>query len=99
MAKKAELGPRPLRTTPESTSPQITAQRLSTPEIDRRRSPKLQRRGCALPLEQTIGEIGPVDDFVIDDGSWTVRHIVVDTLLMPRNRTSITFLPSSTSSG
>jgi sporulation protein YlmC with PRC-barrel domain len=25
------------------------------------------------------GEIGHVDDFVINDGSWTVRHIVVDT--------------------
>ena len=32
------------------------------------------------------GEIGHVDDFVIDDGSWTVRHIVVDTSNWPGGR-------------
>lgn len=27
----------------------------------------------------TDGEIGHVDDFLIDDGGWTVRYLVVDT--------------------
>ena len=32
------------------------------------------------------GEVGHVEDFVLDDGSWTVRHVVVDTSNWPGGR-------------
>lgn len=30
-------------------------------------------------IEATDGEIGHVDDLIVDDETWTIRHIVVDT--------------------
>jgi hypothetical protein len=30
-------------------------------------------------IQATDGEIGHVDDFIIDDKPWTIRYIVVDT--------------------
>jgi hypothetical protein len=30
-------------------------------------------------IQATDGEIGEVDDFVLDDDSWTIRYIIVDT--------------------
>jgi hypothetical protein len=31
-------------------------------------------------IEATDGEIGHVEDFIIDDKSWAIRYIVVDTV-------------------
>ena len=30
-------------------------------------------------IKATDGDIGHVSDFIVDDGQWTIRHIVVDT--------------------
>ena len=34
---------------------------------------------CGYHIEATDGEIGHVEDFIIDDETWTIRYLVVDT--------------------
>ena len=31
------------------------------------------------PIQATDGEIGHVDDFIVDDDAWTIRYMVIDT--------------------
>ena len=71
----------------------------SPPEDDARR----QRERCQLRSTQEMigyhiaasdGEIGHVDDFVIDDRLFTIRHVVVDTSNWPGGR-SVLLSPSS----
>ncbi len=30
-------------------------------------------------IQATDGEIGHVDDFIVDDDAWTIRYMVIDT--------------------
>ena len=30
-------------------------------------------------IHATDGEIGHVEDFIVDDKNWTIRHVIVDT--------------------
>ncbi len=30
-------------------------------------------------IQKTDGEIGHVDDFIVDDDAWTIRYMVIDT--------------------
>jgi hypothetical protein len=34
---------------------------------------------CGYPIQAMDGEIGHVEDFVVDDRDWTIRYLVIDT--------------------
>jgi sporulation protein YlmC with PRC-barrel domain len=54
------------------------------------------RAVCGYHLQAIDGEIGHIDDFLVDDRTWTIRYLLIDTsnwiggraVLMPPERTS-----------
>lgn len=37
------------------------------------------RNVCGYHIQATDGEIGHLDDFIIDDETWTIRYLIIDT--------------------
>lgn len=87
--------PRELRPMPPQTAWPETEDRAPTPKGD----PHLRstREVIGYHIAASDGDIGHVDDFIIDDGSWTVRHIVVDTSNWPGGR-SVLLSPTAVDS-
>jgi sporulation protein YlmC with PRC-barrel domain len=87
----AAVYPRELRPQPRHTA-WPTDDSAQTPEGD----PHLRstREVIGYHIAASDGDIGHVHDLVIDDGSWTVRHIVVDTSNWPGGR-SVLLLPTT----
>jgi len=54
---------------------------LEIPGSERRDDPHLRSTGqvTSYHIHATDGEIGHVDDFIVDDESWEIRFLVVDT--------------------
>jgi hypothetical protein len=44
---------------------------------------------CGHAVQATDGEIGHVQDFIIDDGTWAIRYLVIDTRNLWPGRTVI----------
>lgn len=76
--------PRELRPTPAHTAWPGTEDGAQIPKGD----PHLRstREVMGYHIAGSDGDTGHVEDFVIDDGWWTVRHIVVDTSNWPGGR-------------
>ena len=77
-----------------------------TPGSERRDDPHLRSTGqvTSYHIHATDGEIGHEDDFVVDDKSWEIRFLVVDTrnwlpgknvLIRPRSITRVEWEDSS----
>ena len=76
------------------------------PGSDRRDDPHLRSTGqvTSYHIHATDGEIGHVDDFIVDDENWKIRFVVVDTrnwlpgknvLIPPRSITRVEWDDSS----
>jgi len=77
-----------------------------TPGSERRDDPHLRSTGqvTSYHIHATDGEIGHVDDFIVDDENWEIRFLVVDTrnwlpgknvLIPPRSITRVEWTDSS----
>ena len=55
--------------------------RIETPKSDKTWDPNLRSSldVTGHTIQATDGEIGHVDDFVIDDDTWAIRYLVIDT--------------------
>lgn len=51
------------------------------PEAETAGDPHLRsiREVAGYKLQATDGDLGKVDDFIVDDGTWVIRYLVVDT--------------------
>jgi hypothetical protein len=62
-------------------------------------SPDRRLRSCQAVLGHRLaaidGKIGRVDDFLIDDKAWVIRHLVIDTRDHPSARSRVLVAPGN----
>ena len=58
--------------------PQFRSEKVLT-KISQRYSPRTSHLGIATRLHTSEGAIGHVMDFIMDDKSWAICHLVVET--------------------
>lgn len=66
-------GPGPLSETREQAPPEVVA------AITQEHHLRSVRHVTGFPIEASDGPIGHVEDFLVDDGDWSIRYLEIDT--------------------
>lgn len=74
--------PAPIPSAPPVPVPPVGAAEAPEPRPVKRGDPHLRSAGYVTnsTIQATDGEIGHLEDFLIDDEAWTIRYLIIDTV-------------------